>query len=180
MHASPKLLWTVLPLVVGLATPSAVIFWLEVFAAHTSLANAIVDLAQRQFAEGENLFLLALIGLIPFSLLSVASFVAARFVSGRRLACISSGGLFGILAFMVPAHVSIWYPLTAAVTCLLPLSLPLSSFRFTASPRSSSAYSSGWQFHFSHFCGIRPGQASAKKTQPTGSSVLARVVAFSA
>jgi len=111
MHASPKLLWTVLPLVVGLATPSAVIFWLEVFAAHTSLASAIVDLAQRQFAEGENLFLLALIGLIPFALLSVASFVAACFVSGRRLACISAGGLFGILAFMVPAHVSIWYPL---------------------------------------------------------------------
>jgi len=111
MRVSPKLVWTILPLLVGLATPSAVILWLELFVAHTSLASAIVDLARRQFAEGENLFLLALFGLIPFALLSVTSFVAARFVSGRRLACISSGGLIGILAFMVPAHVSVWYPL---------------------------------------------------------------------
>ena len=106
-----KLLWTILPLVVGLVTPSAVILWLEVFVAHTSPASAIVDLARRQFATGENLFLLALVGLIPFALLSVISLIAGRFVSGRRLACIAIGGLVGILAFTVPAHVSVWYPL---------------------------------------------------------------------
>jgi hypothetical protein len=111
MHVSPKLFWTILPLPVGLATPSAVIWWLELFVAHTSLASAIVDLAQRQFAKGENLFWLALFGLIPFALLSVISLIAARFVSRRRLACISAGGLVGILAFMVPAHASVWYPL---------------------------------------------------------------------
>src|SRR5712691_10697863 len=106
-----KLLWTILPLLVGFVTPSAVILWLEVFVAHTSPASAIVDLARRQFALGENLFLLALIGLIPFALLSVISLIAGRFVSGRRLACIAICGLVGILAFTVPAHVSVWYPL---------------------------------------------------------------------
>ncbi len=111
MRVSPRLFWTVLPLLVGLATPSAVILWLGLFVARASVANTIVDLVRRQFASGENLFLLALIGLIPFALLSVISLVAARFVSARRLACISVGGLAGILAFMVPAHVSVWYPL---------------------------------------------------------------------
>jgi hypothetical protein len=28
-----------------------------------------------------------------------------------RLACVTLGGLLGILAFMIPAHVSVWYPL---------------------------------------------------------------------
>src|SRR5438309_10784833 len=91
-----KLLWTILPLLVGFVTPSAVILWLEVFVAHTSPASAIVDLARRQFATGENLFLLGPIGLIPFALLSVI--IAGRFVSGRRLACIAIGGFVGILA----------------------------------------------------------------------------------
>ena len=111
MHVSPKLLWTILPLLAGLVTPSAIILWLELFVAHNSFANVIVDLARRQFAEGENLFLLALFALIPFALLSVISLIAGRFVSARRLGYISAGGLVGILAFMVPAHVSVWYPL---------------------------------------------------------------------
>src|SRR2546425_3113047 len=106
MHASPKLLWTILPLVVGFVTPSAVILWLEVFVAHTSPASAIVDLARRQFAIGENLFLLALIGLIPFALLSIISLIAGRFVSGRRLACIAIGGVGGRLPVPGPAPLS--------------------------------------------------------------------------
>jgi hypothetical protein len=65
---------------------------------------------ERQFAEGENLFLLALFGLVPFVALSVVCRVAARRLSSVRLACLGTGGLLGILGLMVPAHVAVWYP----------------------------------------------------------------------
>jgi hypothetical protein len=111
MRVWPKLFWVALPLVVGLLTPSAVILCLEMFVGRISVAAAFVDVAERQFAKGENLFLLALIGLVPFVLLSIFSFVAAWFLSQRRLACVSLGGLIGILGLMIPLHVSVWYPL---------------------------------------------------------------------
>jgi hypothetical protein len=111
MRVSRKLFWIVLPLMVGLVTPSAVILCLEVFVGRISVAAAFVDVAERQFAEGHNLFLLAIFGLVPFVILSIFSFIAARFLSVRRLACITLGGLAGILALMIPSHVSVWYPL---------------------------------------------------------------------
>jgi hypothetical protein len=111
MRVWRKLFWIALPLVVGLVTPSAVILCLEVFVGRMSVAAAFVDVAERQFAEGHNLFFLAVFGLVPFVVLSIFSFIAARFLSVTRLACVTLGGLGGILAFMVPAHVSVWYPL---------------------------------------------------------------------
>lgn len=100
-----------MPLFVGLVTPSAVILSLEVFVGRISIAAALLDVAERQFAEGHNLFLLAIFGLVPFVILSIFSFIAARLFSATRLACVTLGGLLGILAFMIPAHVSVWYPL---------------------------------------------------------------------
>jgi hypothetical protein len=111
MHLPAKLFWSALPLFIGLIIPSAVIFYLEVFVGHVSPATAFLDIGRRQFAEGHNLFLLALIGLIPFGILAVATFVAARWLSARRSSCIIIGGLLGILALMIPAHASVWYPL---------------------------------------------------------------------
>jgi hypothetical protein len=111
MRVWPKLFWVALPLVVGLVTPSAIIFCLEIFVERISIAAALLDVAERQFGEGHNLFLLAIFGLVPFVVLSIFSLVAARFFSVTRLACVTLGGLLGILAFMIPAHVSVWYPL---------------------------------------------------------------------
>src|SRR5712691_2152979 len=111
MRGSRKLFWIVLPLVIGLVTCSAIIFCLEVFVGRISVSAAFLDVAKSQFAEGHNLFLLAIFGLVPFVVLSIFSFIAARFLSVTRLACITLGGLLGILAFMIPAHVSVWYPL---------------------------------------------------------------------
>jgi hypothetical protein len=111
MRISTKLFWLILPLFVGLVTPSAIILALETIVGRTSFQAAFWDIASRQFAKGENLFLLALIGLVPFILLSIFSFVAAWFLSQRRLACVSLGGLTGILGLMIPLHVSVWYPL---------------------------------------------------------------------
>jgi hypothetical protein len=111
MRISSKLFWVALPLVVGLITPSAVILCLEVFVGHISVVAAFHDVATRQFAEGHNLFLLAVFGLVPFVILSIFSFIIARSLSITRLASVTLAGLLGILAFMIPAHISVWYPL---------------------------------------------------------------------
>ena len=103
--------WSLASLASGLVTPSLVIFCLQVFIGGISPFAAVSDILQRQFAEGHNLFLLAAFGLIPFVFFSVACFIAAGSLTPPRLTCVAIGGLVGILAVMVPAHASIWYPL---------------------------------------------------------------------
>jgi hypothetical protein len=104
------LFWCIAPLIIGFPMPSLAIFYLEVFVAHTSSADAATDILHRQFAEGDNLFLGQLMGLPPFAGLSLACFLAAHKFSPARLACLGIFGLLGILAFMIPCHISVWYP----------------------------------------------------------------------
>jgi len=110
-NTKQALYWSLVFLAVGLITPSFVIFCLEIFVGHINARTSIADILRRQFAEGHNLFLLAVFGLIPFAVLSIACFVAARRLTSSRLTCIALGGLLGILALMVPWHVAVWYPL---------------------------------------------------------------------
>lgn len=100
-----------MPLITGLLVPSLVIFYLEVFVGQVSPFMAVADILERQFSEGNNLFLLAIFGLIPFIALSVACAIAASRLTPVRLTCFGIGGLIGILALMVPAHYSVWLPL---------------------------------------------------------------------
>ena len=111
MIRKTNLSWIALSVVVGLVTPSIIIFSLEVFVGRISPIAAILDIGRREFAEGHNLFLLAVLGLIPFVLLSLASLIIGRHLTPSRQVCITIGGLTGILAFMVPSHVVVWYPL---------------------------------------------------------------------
>lgn len=104
-------IWVATPLVVGLVVPSLVIFYLEVFVGHIAPLAATRDILERQFSEGDNLFLLAAIGLIPFAALSAICAAAASRFTPARLACLGVGGLAGILSLMVPGHASVWYPL---------------------------------------------------------------------
>ena len=103
--------WSLTFFGVGLIAPSLVIFCLEVFVGHINPRASITDILRRQFAEGHNLFLIALFGLIPFAVLSMVCFVAARRLESSRLACVAIGGLLGILSLMVWGHVAVWYPL---------------------------------------------------------------------
>lgn len=57
--------------------------------------------------------MLSVIGLIPVAILSLFAFILAPRLWPRRLVCVSLGGLSGILVYMVPGHLSIWYPLYA-------------------------------------------------------------------
>lgn len=111
MRINKQIFWLLIPLAVGLLVPSLIIFFLEVSVGHISPLASAKDILRRQFAEGHNLFLLALFGLIPFGALSVVCLIAARRVSPTRLVCIGVGGLIGILGLMVPSHLSVWYPL---------------------------------------------------------------------
>ncbi len=103
--------WSLSSFAVGLITPSVVIFCLEVFVGHIRPLTSITSILNRQFSEGNNLFLIAAFGLIPFAVLSVACFIAARWLASSRLACVAAGGLLGILGLMIPTHAAVWYPL---------------------------------------------------------------------
>ncbi len=85
-------------LIVGLVVPSLILVAVETIAGRIPFGAALAHVGSRQFAEGENVFLLSVIGLILFALLSMFSFVFVRSLSPRHLACIALGGLFGILA----------------------------------------------------------------------------------
>jgi hypothetical protein len=108
--AGHVIFWCIAPLVIGFPIPSLAIFYLEIFVAHNEPTVAITSILHRQFAEGDNLFLIAILGLIPFGALSIFSLLAARRFYPARLACLGIGGLLGILCLMIPAHISIWYP----------------------------------------------------------------------
>lgn len=100
-----------LPLIFGALTPSLVIFILEVFVGHVSPVRSVHGILERQFAEGENLFLIMVFGLIPFAILIGLTALLSPKIKGKRLDCLFIGGLTGILVLMVFGHVAVWYPL---------------------------------------------------------------------
>ena len=93
-----------------MSTNRAQSWWLDSCNRVSEIPGA-VHIWERQFAEGQNLFLLAAFGLIPFAALSAICAVAASRLTPIRLACLGVGGLLGIFALMVPGHFSVWYPL---------------------------------------------------------------------
>jgi hypothetical protein len=105
------LYWSLAALLIGLITPSVIILCLAVFVGGISPMTAISDIIDRQFSEGNNLYLIALFGLIPFGIFSIMCFGSFNQFSPSRLTCVAIGGLIGILALMIPAHISVWYPL---------------------------------------------------------------------
>lgn len=100
-----------LPIILGVLTPSLVIFIVEVFVGHISPMNSIRGIIERQFAEGHNLFSIMVFGLIPFAILIGITGMLARTRKSVTLECLFLGGLLGILIFMVFGHVTVWYPL---------------------------------------------------------------------
>jgi hypothetical protein len=109
--AGHVLFWCIAPLFLGFITPLLISFYLEVFVAHNAPTASITSIIKEQFADGIFLFIFfTMIELIPFAALSVTCFIIAHKFSPARLACFGMGGLFGILGFMIPAHISVLYP----------------------------------------------------------------------
>ncbi len=106
-----KITFWLVPTVVAFITPSLIIFLLEVLVGGISPVDATKHILVRQFAPGDNLFLLALIGFVPFAILIGILLPVSRTLTGRRVYCVLVGGILGILGVMISGHVSIWYPL---------------------------------------------------------------------
>ena len=102
-----------LPLLTGILTPSAVIFFLQVLFAKMSPFKSVLDILRRQFASGHNLFLLMIWSFIPFGALILLTYVMGRKADSRRLAFIFWGGFIAVFAFALFGHISVWYPLYA-------------------------------------------------------------------
>ena len=100
-----------LPVLIGVLTPSLVIFILEVFVGHISPIRSAMSILERQFAEGDNLFLIMVFGFIPFAILTGLISLMSRTIKAERLDCLLLGGLVGILVLMILGHVAVWYPL---------------------------------------------------------------------
>ena len=100
-----------IPAIAGILTPSLVIFILEVFVGNIPPLRSVQSILKRQFAEGENLFEIMLIGLIPFAVLIVINIAKSRIMPVPKLDFLAFGGLIGILLFMVFGHVAVWYPM---------------------------------------------------------------------
>ena len=103
--------YILIPIIAGILTPSLVILILEIFVGHISIIQSVSNIIERQFASGENLFLLMLFGLFPFIILIWIISPISRKINGKRLNCIFWGGLIGILLPMITGHVAVWYPL---------------------------------------------------------------------
>lgn len=104
--------YLLISLIIGVILPSLVIFILEVFWGHINPFAAIVDIIKRQFAAGENLFLIMLFGLIPFAaLIGIVNSLYNNRLRWKRLDCVFYGGLAGILIITVWGHFAVWYPL---------------------------------------------------------------------
>ncbi len=130
--------WILAPLVLGFVTPSLVIVALEVFGRGAlTTSEAFRDVmerqfaegatarqmmqrgaerpvgsfwGERQFAEGDKLFLLAVWNLIPFVVLSGVLLLLPATFSRRRIACLS---IFGLLGAGI-GHSDSWRPLFGA------------------------------------------------------------------
>jgi len=104
-------LCVLIPLFIGIITPSLIIFALEITTGHIQPLVSLKQITHRQFASGENLFLLAIIGLIPFVILSSFLQCMRLKLATAGLCCVMICGLIGILSFMIPAHIGVWKPL---------------------------------------------------------------------
>jgi hypothetical protein len=113
---SYKLFYILLPMIIGIISPSIILFLVQVFVGKRSILIAVQDIYSKQFAPGYNYFLLTIIGLIPFAVLSaiIARKVYSKAFSGKHTRLLCLFGLSGILILMIPGHFSVWSSLYGA------------------------------------------------------------------
>jgi hypothetical protein len=95
-----------IPLAVGVLTPYAVVFALEIFG-HNRIGSSPMSPTSNPVGD---LWLVAFT-LIPFVALIVATTAVSTKLSPWRLECVFWGGLIAVVAFTAYGHVSVWWPL---------------------------------------------------------------------
>lgn len=101
----------ILPIVVGALTPSLAIILLQVFLGSVPPMRSVDGVLERQFAEGDNMFLVMVFGMIPFIVLIGITWLQAREADIVSLNYRFYGGLLGIVSYMLYKHISIWLPM---------------------------------------------------------------------
>ncbi len=100
-----------LTIVIGLAAPSLTLLAVQMIVGRIPFETAFEDVLSRQYAFGDqNLFVIAVIGLIPFVTLAIKMTRISMNHSRRNCYVLYICGLIGILGLMIPAYVSVWYP----------------------------------------------------------------------
>jgi len=99
-----------LVMIIGLILPTLIFFLMEITLGSISPGQAIGDIVSRQSADGDSLYLVVAFGLIPFGALAIILSALSFKLSRSRFVLFALWGLGGILAFMIPAHISVWAP----------------------------------------------------------------------
>lgn len=104
--------WVIAPLLIGPIVPSLVILYLELWVARHPLGTALVNTATMQWGDnGSGLLLIIGLGMIPFIALAAIAAAAGRRMHRTRVACLTIGGLLGIVVLMAWGHYAVWAPL---------------------------------------------------------------------
>ncbi len=114
--SSTKLLYNFMPIIIGMITPSTLLFFVQISIGDYQIFQAVQDICHKQFASGYNYLLLTVIGLFPFVILSI---ILSRRIENKELIntddwifCLV--GIFGILILMIPSHLIVWVPIYRA------------------------------------------------------------------
>src|SRR5262245_9956299 len=94
-----------IPLIAGAVTPSAVVFFLEMFGSRRPPSRP---------PSGTTLsadFIFIALTLIPFVVLIMATATVSAKLRGWRLECVFWGGLVAVTGFTAYGHASVWWPL---------------------------------------------------------------------
>jgi magnesium-transporting ATPase (P-type) len=109
---SPALsIWVWLPIIIAFVFLSVVLIVLEVTYKHTSINQALALVQRKQFASGENLFLIMILSAVPFFALSGFAFTAIRRSYHLKFLSQYLTALVSVTGALVHLHVSTLLPL---------------------------------------------------------------------
>ncbi|MCW5624366.1 MAG: hypothetical protein KIT73_06595 [Burkholderiales bacterium] len=114
-HTAHAVRWSMAILAIGLVTPSTILFVLDVFVGNTGVVASLGGILRDQFAEGRNLFLLALIGSIPFAALAIICGAVAHRRGPRGVTALAIGGLVRLDEIDHERHARCGHPCCSAV-----------------------------------------------------------------
>ena len=106
---SKKIVFCLVPIIIGFLYHQLMLL-IEVFCFEEGegIFRIFKIFLESQFAEGDNFFLICLLGLIPFIVLTLRLFSQTG-TSFRKLKFMCLMGILGILILMIPVHFSIIY-----------------------------------------------------------------------
>jgi len=110
-RSKAKLFCVFYPVVLGFISPSVIKLFVQMKVGHQTFIQAFKDIMSKQFETGQNLFLVSLLGLLPFIVLATILFVYVKTHNLRSSWCWTLCGKLGTYSVMIPAHIAVWAPM---------------------------------------------------------------------